>query len=97
MCIRDRLCVDVFSRMGAAIPIRSKSAEAMVPALDEIMRQMGTPVRFVTDNGAEFDNATVVSHLKRLGVELVTIQSFASHVERFIRTLKTQVNVPLRI
>jgi hypothetical protein len=39
----------------------------------------------------------VVSHLKRLGVELVTIQSFASHVERFIRTIKTQVNVQLRI
>ena len=91
------VCVDVFSRMGAAIPLRSKSAEAMVPALDEVMRQMGTPVRIVTDNGAEFDNVTVVSHLKRLGVELVTIQSFASHVERFIRTLKTQVNVQLRI
>ena len=54
------VCVDVFSRMGAAIPLRSKSAEAMVPALDEVMRQMGTPVRFVTDNGLEFDNATVV-------------------------------------
>jgi transposase InsO family protein len=91
------VCVDVFSRMGAAIPLRRKSAEAMVPALDEVMRQMGTPVRIVTDNGAEFDNITVVSHLKRLGVELVTIQSFASHVERFIRTIKTQVNVQLRI
>ena len=31
-------CVDVFSRLGAAIPIRSKSAAAMVPALDEVMR-----------------------------------------------------------
>ena len=30
-------------------------------------------------------------------MELVTVQSFASHVERFIRTLKTQVNVQLRI
>ena len=54
-------------------------------------------MRIVTDNGAEFDIVTVVSHLKRLGVELVTAQSFASHVERFIRTLKTQVNVQLRI
>ena len=58
---------------------------------------MGAPVRVLTDYGAEFDNATVVSHLKRLGVELVTAQSFASHVERFIPTLETQVNVQLHV
>ena len=39
----------------------------------------------------------MVSHLKKLGAELVTIQSFASHVERFVRVLTTMVNVQLRI
>ena len=84
-------CIDVFSRLATVIPIAEKTSETISNALDKIWSEMGVPVRFVTDNGSEFDNNTVASALKEMGIELVTLQSYPNFAERFIRTVRTMI------
>jgi hypothetical protein len=84
-------CIDVFSRLATVIPLAEKTDVAIRNALEKIWPEMGVPVRLVTDNGAEFDNNTVVVYLKQMGIELVTLQSYGNFVERFIRTVRTMI------
>ena len=84
-------CIDVFPRLATVIPLAEKTDVAIRNALEKIWPEMGIPVRLVTDNGAEFDNNTVVVYLKQMSIELVTLQSYGNFVERFIRTVRTMI------
>ena len=60
-------------------------------ALEKVWPEMAVPARLVTDNGAKFDNNTVVAYLKQMGIELVTLQRYGNFVERVIRTVRTMI------
>jgi hypothetical protein len=49
---------------------------------------LGKPLRFVTDEGTEFDNRTVRQYANDAGIEMVFLRSYVNTAERVIGTLK---------
>ena len=86
--------VDVFSRRGWALPIKSKSGLSVVEALRKILRE----VKFralQTDKGKEFYNAHVKALLRDKGVEHFSSENDnikASLVERFNKSLRLKIH-----
>jgi transposase InsO family protein len=87
------VCVDVFSKKCAAVPMVDKRPQTTADALKQCFSELGVPVRIYTDEGSEFQNGTVESFLTSLNVALVTTRSYANFAERMIRTLKERLRI----
>lgn len=86
--------VDVFSKRAWSIPLRSKSAQAVVAALEANFLDSGYKY-FQTDKGKEFLNTPVKrffkeQNIKQFSSENETIK--ASIVERFNQTLRKKIH-----
>lgn len=82
-------CIDVFSRFARAVPVKTKSANDMEPAIKSMFKD-GHPDNLQTDLGKEFYNSKVQSLIKHLKINHYSVfsQYKAAHVERFNRTLR---------
>ena len=89
------LCViDVFSRKAWAQGIKSKRAPDVQAAFDVIFNDVNIiPVAIQTDQGSEFESAAMRAYFQARGIKQYSVKSQfkASVVERFNRTLKTDV------
>ena len=85
------VAIDNFSKKLAAIPVDSKDATTIVRALDEVVQRLGKPVRFVSDEGPEFDNNAVLTYCRDMGTSIVFLRSYANTVERVIGSLKSML------
>ena len=87
--------IDVFSKVAWAVPLKNKSAPAMVVAFETLFEQANprVPRKIQADKGKEFLNRLVQDMLKDKGIHHFVTQSDtkASVVERFNRTLKTRM------
>ena len=83
-------CIDVLSNYAWVVPLKSKSASALVEAFTNIFKQGRKPERLQTDAGTEFMNHSFQKFLKNHDVRhFVTYnETKAQVVERFNRTLK---------
>jgi transposase InsO family protein len=70
-------CIDVLSRYGWAIPIRTKGAAHMLTAMRQLFKMAAPrkPKRLQTDKGVEFYNTQVRKFLREHGVELFSTNS----------------------
>ena len=87
-------CIDILSKYAWAVLIKDKSAQSLVKAFGQILKQGRKPNRLQTDQGKEFVNALLQQFLKRQGIAFFTTYNEeikASVVERFNRTLKTKM------
>ena len=85
--------IDVFSKRGFAVPLKSKHAAEIVRALSLIFKDY-RPFMIQTDQGLEFRNRQVNSLMNKMGVKLYYAYNQdikASVVERFNRTLKSKM------
>lgn len=84
--------IDLFSRFGRAIPLKSKSASDVEAAI-KIAFEDGYPDNVQTDLGKEFYNSKVKAIFDKAGVNHYTVHSQykAAHVERFNRTLRERL------
>ena len=82
--------IDVFSKYAWVEPLKSKSATALVEALERLWTRLA-PRR--TDSGGEFYNAKVKALFKKQGVNHFSTHGdpHGSVVERWNRTLKTKM------
>lgn len=88
--------IDCFSRLATAIPIKSKQATVVAPALGIAFQQLGgSPIKLQTDDGTEFKAQFTQDYLKnKLGVQkwFASFQDVkAQIVERFNRTLRAKL------
>jgi hypothetical protein len=85
-------CIDVFSRVARALPLKSKSAEDVSKAIT-IMFQNEKPRHLQTDLGKEFYNSKVKVILTKLQINHYSVYSQykAALVERFNRTLRERL------
>ena len=87
--------IDVLSKYAWAEPLKSKSATAMVEALQRLWTKLGSrlPQKVQTDSGSEFYNSRVQSFFKKHGVNHFSTYGdpHGSVVERWNRTLKTKM------
>ena len=85
--------IDVFSKRARCIPMQSKSAASLVAAL-RIAFADDLPQTLQSDRGMEFLNKSVQTLLRKRGVHHFSthnVETKASIVERFNRTLKTRM------
>ena len=85
--------IDVFSKLPWCVPLKNKSAAALVAAFTQLLRN-GAPNTLQTDKGTEFLNRSLQKLLKEHGVfhsATHNEETKASIVERFNRTLNTRM------
>ena len=87
--------IDVLSKFAWVEPLKSKSATAMVEALQRLWARLGDrlPEKVQTDSGGEFYNAKVQAFFKKQGVNHFSTHGdpHGSVVEQWNRTLKTNM------
>ena len=84
-------CVDVFSKKADMIPLKVRDQRASVNAMEEILKNLGTPKQIYSDQGAEFDNELFQALMKQHKIELIFATDHASFVESFNRTMKNRM------
>lgn len=85
-------CVDCYSRYAFTVPVKSKFAKDIVPALRSIFEK-GTPTNLWTDDGGEFKNREVKRLYKRYKVNRYITNTGMKAIidERFNRTLRNKI------
>ena len=86
-------CIDVFSRVARALPVKSKSAVDMVKVINSMLAS-ASPHHIQTDQGKEFYNKSVQELLKSRRINHYSVYSKfkCALVERFNRTLREKLN-----
>jgi hypothetical protein len=86
--------IDVLSKYAWVVPLKNKTGRSLVEAFEKIFAKGRVPERLQTDKGTEFLNKEFQSLLKNYKVKHFTthnVETKASIVERFNRTLKTRM------
>ncbi|KAL7296467.1 hypothetical protein TKK_0010473 [Trichogramma kaykai] len=85
--------IDIFSKYGYAIPVRSKRANDVTEAMLSILKSGEHPQNLHTDNGKEFYNSTFKQLMKKFKIHHYSTFSNmkAAICERFNRTLKEKM------
>ena len=86
------MVIDVFSKFGMAVPLKTKSAEEVTPAFASLLKNH-KPNRLWTDKGSEFYNEKMKKLLADNGIKLYSTQNAekGSIIERWNRTIKTRM------
>ena len=87
------MIIDVFSKYGWAVPIKSKTGLAVADALRKVLKEGASPAMLWTDKGKEFYNKNVATLLHKHNIKLYSTENEekASVVERWNRTIKTNM------
>ena len=82
--------IDVFSKYGWIVPLKTKTGKELVVAFQELFTDSTPPSRLWTDNGTEFYNQHVKRVLAAINVILYSTENEekSSVVERWNRTMK---------
>lgn len=83
-------CIDVFSRLARAIPLKNKTGVEVASAMKKMLADV-QPTYIQTDLGKEFYNKHVNEVLKNVKLYSVHSQFKAALVERFNRTLRERL------
>lgn len=85
-------CIDVFSRLARAMPLKTKSAVDVHKALETMLKTK--PKHIQTDLGKEFYNSKVSGLFNKLEINHYSVHSQfkAALVERFNRTLRERLS-----
>lgn len=86
-------CIDVLSKYGWAIPLKTKTGREITDAFAKILKSGRKPKKLQTDKGTEFLNRIFQNYLKKQGIHFFTTHSETKCgvVKRFNRTLKTKL------
>lgn len=83
--------IDVFSKIGFAVPLKTKTAGEVASAVKVLFEKYDPPSMIQTDRGTEFQNEKVRKVCNKYGTKIFPTWNTdikASVVERFNRTLK---------
>ena len=86
------MVIDVFSKYGWSIPLKTKTGKEVANALRTIFKE-NKPAKLWVDKGREFYNKDVSTLLKKNDIEIYSTNNDekCSVVERWNRTIKTQL------
>ncbi len=83
--------IDVFTKRGAAMPLKHKTCEETSKALQEILKTWDHPNTILCDNGLEFVGKQIINICKRFNINLIHGSAYCpttqGAVERFNQTL----------
>ena len=85
------MIIDVFSKYGWIVPIKTKTGSAVSTALEKVIKtSKRVPSKLWVDKGKEFYNKTMQQLLKKKGISMYSTENEekSSVVERWNRTIK---------
>ena len=87
------MIIDVFSKYGWAVPLKTKTGIAVADALRDLFKHQLPPKKLWTDKGKEFYNKHVAEVLAKNNIQIYSTENEekASVVERWNRTIKTKM------
>lgn len=88
------VCVDVLSRYGHAVQLKSKGSQDVLNGFDHVLKQVNYKVRSIrTDNGKEFTNRIVKDFMKKHSINLYHTSSStkSNYAEIFIKNIKRRL------
>lgn len=85
--------IDVFSRYAWVEPIKSKHADQMIAAFQQVLSHNRKPKRLRTDAGSEFTSKRFENFIKGENIFHFTTnnEKQANYAERFIQTIKRKI------
>ena len=81
--------IDLFSKLGDAIPMNNKDSNSVYDALLIIFKKMGYPISVYSDDDGAF-KSKVKEFFDGEGINHIVTLTHANVVERYIRTLKME-------
>ena len=85
--------IDIFSKFAWVLPLKTKTDDDLVAALQHVFAGDHQPIKVNMDQGTEFENKKLQTFLKRSNVHYISTRSDkkAAVVEHFNRTLKIKM------
>ena len=88
------VCIDIFTKMAYARPIKNKTSKSVIRALKSILKQAGKCRQIQSDKGKEFLNRPMQNFLRKEGIKHFTSQNEdikCAVAERLIRTIRQRL------
>lgn len=82
--------IDIFSKLGDAVPIFNKDSESVYNALIQSFKKMGYPISVYSDDDSAF-KSKVKQFFDGEGINHIVTLTHANVAERYIRTLKSGI------
>ena len=89
------IVIDLFSKLGDALPMNNKDSNSVYNALLIIFKKMGYPISVYSDDDGAF-KSKVKEFFDGEGINHIVTLTHANVVERFIRTLKNGIHDRVR-
>ena len=84
--------IDVFSRYGWLVPMKTKKPQDIIMAFKEIMRVIGVPKSIFSDQEGSLLSTEFIKILNENKIEQKTTLNHAPYAEVFIRSLKQMIH-----
>jgi hypothetical protein len=86
------VCVDVFSKYAAVVPILDKSVPSVAAGIIEcFQKMMKKPEILYTDGETSFNSSLMIEYYKKHNIKHYVTRGHAAFAERFIRTVKDMI------
>ena len=89
------LIADSFSKYPFVFRVHSKSSDSLIPCLQDLFSQFGTPNHFYSNNGPQFSSEPFSHFLTSLGIDHIMSSPLYpksnSFIESQIKTIKTSL------
>ncbi len=86
------MCIDVFSKYAAVIPILDRKVPSVAAGIIEsFQKMMKKPEILYTDGETSFNDTLMIEYYKKHNIKHYITRSHAAFAERFIRTLKDMI------
>jgi hypothetical protein len=85
------IAIDNFTKFAHAVPIKTKTPNDIVPAMEEVLTVIGVPKQLYSDQEGAFENNAFVRLMNKHMIKHIKVVSGAHTVERLIRTIKEHI------
>ena len=89
------VALDNFSKYAHAVPVRGKTPDLLVAAMQEVLDKIGVPKQVYSDYEGSFDSPAWNVLMNANGIKMVQTVGSANTVERLNRTLKGMLQTRL--
>lgn len=84
--------IDVFTKLGNVYLLKDKTADSVLIAMKQVLKDFGIPTEIYSDFGTEFVNKKFQKLMKDNNILFVGAKRHAAFVEVFNKTIKTRIS-----
>ena len=89
------VAIDNFTKFAHAVPVKGKTPDVLIKAMEEVFDKIGTPKQLYSDYEGAFENKAWLQMINGKNIKHIRTVGSAHMVERFNRTLKHMIQTRL--